>query len=66
MVELIVIELMVIELFDGRTLKVNNASRTERVLKFIRVVGAICKYFCLLVCHLAQPRLTQKVVLVIN
>jgi hypothetical protein len=46
--------------------KVNNASRNERVLKFILVIKGIIKYFYILACHLTQPEIGQKSVLVIK
>jgi hypothetical protein len=46
--------------------KVNNASRggDEGVLKFILVIRAIKEYFCITGCHLTQPIIGQKSVLV--
>jgi hypothetical protein len=44
---------------------VNNVSRDRRVLKLVLVIRAIKKYFSILGCHLTQPKIGQKVVLVI-
>jgi hypothetical protein len=46
-------------------LMVNNASRDRRVLKLVLVIKGIKKYFYILACHLTQPEIDKKLVLVI-
>ena len=45
---------------------VNNASRNREVLKFVLVIWAIKKYQSILGCHLTQPKIDKKLVLVIK